>query len=51
MERIVHLHNDIGLSVLFIHDHLCKWHGMADSLPEPEFLRCIARVIQPPRSP
>lgn len=50
-DRIVHLHDDLGLSVLFIHKHLCKWHGMTDTLPEVEFLRCIACVIQAPRYP
>ena len=48
-EQRSHLHDDLGLSVLFIHDHLCKWHGMADTLPEVELLRCIARITQAPR--
>ena len=51
VERLLrrHLHDDLGLSVLFIHDHLCKWHSMADPMPEVEFLRCIARITQAPR--
>ncbi len=46
VKLVKYLHNDRGLSVLFIHAHLRSWLKVGGPMPSEELLRCIGRIIQ-----